>query len=166
MSETSDIVTPTIKSLRNLGIFCERNNVRGKRSASGSIGWRRGAPDIVGYLPPRGRMFALEAKLPGARPRKDQQHQRDWAKGAMEDGVLHAVYTSPGDGVNLVLEWLKEEQKAHRRQLENKDIANSVHRTRASILGIRPNNGWDPSEPHLKSAACGPEGEGEHNDRG
>lgn len=106
MSETTSVVTPLINAIRALGISAERTNPGRKRSSGGSNGWSKGAADIVGWIAPTGRMYALECKRPGARPRKDQAHQRAWLDSAERDGVLVGRdVTSVEVGLTKVREW-------------------------------------------------------------
>lgn len=107
MSETSNIVGPGVKKLKELGFCVDRLNAGSPNYRM--RGLKKGTADIMIVLPPRGRVGYLEAKIPGAKPRKDQEHQVKWAENRMALGALHAVVTSVREIVETARRWAREE---------------------------------------------------------
>lgn len=105
MSETSDIVTPTIKALAALGIKAWRVNSGGRRGRVTLA--KAGTPDILGVLAPTGRLFGLEAKMSGKKP---TDAQRAWHESAIASGVRIAVVHSVAEAVEVVREWQRQER--------------------------------------------------------
>lgn len=118
MSETSDIVTPALKALESIGIECWRMNAGGRRGRVTLA--PSGTPDIMGYLSPNGRMFALEAKMPGKKPTDVQQAWHDDARAA---GVLVAVINSAAEAVQTVQAWrIRERASSGRTTVHSSDL--------------------------------------------
>ena len=105
MSETSDIVTPTLKAIARLGCIAWRVNSGGRRGRVTLA--PAGTPDILGVLAPSGRLFGLEAKLPGGKP---TEAQRAWHAAAIRDGVRVAVVHSVEEAIRTVTEWQRQER--------------------------------------------------------
>ena len=97
MSETSDIVTPALKAIARLGCIAWRVNSGGRRGRVTLA--KAGTPDILGVLAPSGRLFGLEAKLPGKKP---TDVQRAWHETAIASGVRIAVVHSVAEAVEVV----------------------------------------------------------------
>lgn len=103
MSETNQIVTPTLKLLAAAGILAFRNNIDQRGRVKCGLG--TGSADIIGILP-GGRFFALECKLPGGRTSKAREEaQRDWGNAVIGAGGYWAIVKSPVEAVDLVREW-------------------------------------------------------------
>lgn len=100
MSETSDIVTPTLETLKRMGVIAWRVNAGGRTRRS--VQAPPGTPDIIGALPPNGRLFGLEAK---AGKGKLSEAQEVWHTRAREAGVLVGVVRSLSEAVELVTDW-------------------------------------------------------------
>lgn len=105
MSETSDIVTPTLKAIARLGCIAWRVNSGGRRGRVTLA--KAGTPDILGVLAPSGRLFGLEAKMPGKKP---TEVQRAWHEAAIASGVRIAVVHSVAEAVEVVREWQRQER--------------------------------------------------------
>lgn len=105
MSETSDIVTPALKAIARLGCIAWRVNSGGRRGRVTLA--KAGTPDILGVLAPSGRLFGLEAKMPGKKP---TDVQRAWHETAIASGVRIAVVHSVAEAVEVVREWQRQER--------------------------------------------------------
>ncbi len=75
----TDLVRACLELLQLRGVLAWRNNNAGVRRTDRRAGrefWTfagvRGAPDILGVLPPRGTLLACEVKLPGGKVRPEQ----------------------------------------------------------------------------------------------
>lgn len=110
MSETSDIVTPALKALKRLNVIAWRMNSGGRRGRVTLA--PAGTPDILGVLAPSGRLFGLEAKLPGGKP---TPVQAEWHARAQGSGVLVATIHSAADAVRVVTEWQQRERSEETR---------------------------------------------------
>lgn len=100
MSETSDIVTPTLEALKRMGVIAWRVNAGGRTRRS--VQAPPGTPDIIGALPPHGRLFGLEAK---AGKGKLSEAQEAWHERARKSGVLVGTIRSWSEAVELVEDW-------------------------------------------------------------
>ena len=100
MSETSDIVTPTLEALKLMGVIAWRVNAGGRTRRS--VQAPPGTPDIIGALPPNGRLFGLEAK---AGKGKLSEAQEAWHERARKAGVLVGTIRSWKEAVELVEDW-------------------------------------------------------------
>jgi hypothetical protein len=78
-----------------------RNNTGATPTPSGSFVryGAVGAPDILGYLAPLGRLVAIEVKRPGG---KLSVHQAAWLKDAKACGVLCGVAHSVEEAIALI----------------------------------------------------------------
>ena len=109
MNETRDITNPTRDRIRTLGIPCERVNSGSVRVRGGYLhGWGKGSADLVGWLPPRGRMFAIETKTQVG---KLNEHQEKWRDMVRKQGVLYHTARSVGEAIKVVLKWAAEERE-------------------------------------------------------
>lgn len=96
-----DVKRDILSMLKGLGILAwdNRSNARrGRRVTS-----NKNTADILGILR-GGRTLCVEVKRPGARPRADQVHQREWLQKADALGALVVTAT----GTEGVLSALKE----------------------------------------------------------
>lgn len=100
----TDLVRACLQLLRLHGVVCWRQNSgavagehKGKRRFV-RFNSARGCSDILGILPPTGRLVAIEVKLPGRKPTADQA------------GFLDAVRAA--GGVGLVIRDVIELQAA------------------------------------------------------
>jgi len=72
---------------QNQGLFCDAQGRRRLRGASAS-----GISDIIGVLPPSGKLLAVEVKRPGKKPGQHQQDFLQWVEGAGGVGAcVHSV---------------------------------------------------------------------------
>lgn len=79
MSETSEIVVPLIEYLEGIGLFVAfRNNVGGRGRLRWGVGGE-GAPDILGWHIPTGRVFGVECKVKGGKLSPAQERWRNLA---------------------------------------------------------------------------------------
>jgi len=101
MSETSELVGPTIRALTQLGIWCWRNNA-GKRGGVQMA--PTGSPDILGVLP-GGVLFGLEAKAPGKKP---TQEQIQWGHRLVALGGYYGVFWDKSCAIDAVLDWRRQ----------------------------------------------------------
>lgn len=100
MSETRDIVAPTLEALRRMGVMAWRVNAGGRTRRS--VQAPPGTPDILGVLSPSGRLFGLEAKTAKG---KLSEAQEKWHKRARECGVLVGVVHSVMEAMELMEDW-------------------------------------------------------------
>lgn len=107
MSETSDIVTPTLEALKRMGVIAWRVNAGGRTRRS--VQAPPGTPDIIGALPPNGRLFGLEAK---AGKGKLSEAQEVWHERARRSGVRVGVVRSLREATRLVRDWMDDEEIA------------------------------------------------------
>lgn len=64
----------------------------GRRVHCGDPGW----PDRIGYAPD-GRWLSIEVKAPSAKPRKDQENQRQRGEDIKTCGGYHLTVSDPDD---------------------------------------------------------------------
>lgn len=131
MSETSDIVTPTLEALKHMGVIAWRVNAGGRTRRS--VQAPPGTPDIIGALPPNGRLFGLEAK---AGKGKLSEAQEAWHERARRSGVLVGVIRSWKEAVDLVEDW-KDGEVAMQR-LSEKGPNSSLESVLAMIAEPAP----------------------------
>lgn len=98
MSET-DLSRAIQDALALAGVVVARTQAGRVRARGGWVhlapeGW----PDLTGYLPPHGRMLALEVKRPGEKP---SPAQVEWRAKALTAGVLAAVVHSPQEALDF-----------------------------------------------------------------
>lgn len=92
-----DLVQPCLQYLALAGCLAWRNNTTGVRRTdrTGRQFWAftglRGASDILGVLPPNGRLLAVELKMPGQQP---TPAQRDFLDQVAARGGLALVVSS------------------------------------------------------------------------
>lgn len=70
----------------------------------------KGYPDLIGHLmagPNAGRAVWIEAKAPGARPRKDQATQHKMIGEAFIEGVLCQRVSSVQEAVDFLRSWVR-----------------------------------------------------------
>jgi Holliday junction resolvase len=102
MSEQSEITTPLLKMLRQMGIFCERMN-SGKVQVRG--GWLQlhspGTADILAF--PRGRVVWIETKTAKGKTNKEQlDNQAEFARRVRELGHEYYRVKSIDEGLDSV----------------------------------------------------------------
>ena len=96
----SQIQKQVIEALRRLDVYVLRVN------SGGHLGRVKlaptGTPDLIGYLPPNGQMFALEVKADRG---KLSEAQEAWAERARKAGVLVGVVRSAQEACDLICSW-------------------------------------------------------------
>lgn len=99
----TDLIRACLRLLKLRGVFAWRNNTTGvydpARGRFRTFTGLKGVADILGVLP-GGRLLAVEGKMPGNRPTRDQQ--------AFLDGVRRA------GGAALVVHSVEELERALR----------------------------------------------------
>lgn len=97
MTSETDLVRVILRTLRVSGVLAWRCN--SGRRAGVRFGLGAGCPDIIGVLPPSGRMFGLEVKTDSG---KVSNRQRIWAESARTYGAFVAVVHSSVDALAAV----------------------------------------------------------------
>jgi hypothetical protein len=93
VAKESDIQKAILEALRAMGIFAYRNQVQSLRYTGGrGRNPMKGAPDLIGIIPPYGTFLGIEVKKPGGKVSKEQQ---EWIDNITCNGGLAFVCDDP-----------------------------------------------------------------------